>query len=106
MLTAYQCETVAYQTEYGDLLCPDCFDRGDDFARPLIRYSLDEEQTYRAEDGYCAVTEDSWDNESGCGCEPAIYCDHCYAELLEEYVDTYYHEQLEDEDFVQRLGGE
>lgn len=51
MLTGFQCETAAYITEFGELLCPDCFDRGDTLARPVIRYSLDEEQAARA-DGY------------------------------------------------------
>ena len=88
MLTAFQCEVVAFSTEYGDLICYDCahamLNEGLESATfyPVIRYSLDEEQVARAdwyidEAGHCAT----------CQCLPDIYCDACNIELVAAYVD-------------------
>ena len=93
MLTGFQVATGAYMDEYGELLCEECFDNGDSFCRPVSNYALDEEQSIRAEDGFCAVAEDRWDNDSDCGCEPELLCDGCGAELRAEWEDTYFHEK-------------
>lgn len=104
MLTAYQCETAAYQTEDGELLCPECFDRGDTLARPVSRYALDEEQSARGQDafsweydaesygtvkyfGRVSFVGGIWHVED-CACESALYCDACGStELVEAYTD-------------------
>lgn len=80
MLTAFQVETAAYVTESGELLCPECFDDGDTYAKPVSRYGLDEWQTAYAEDH-------EWDEDDGLDhaeCEPALYDDNGH-ELLAEY---------------------
>lgn len=83
MLTSFQTEVVAFLTEGGEIICPECFHNGADFARPIIRYTLDEEQTAR-NDGL--DPEDVWD-EAGHSeyCEPAIPCDDCGEVLAQEY---------------------
>jgi len=107
MLTAYQCEVVAFVTD-GGIICRDCaiarLDRGelDSEVSPLIRYSLDEEQSVMSEDwvnwdydaeeirdtedGRFALIHGRWHAE-GCACGPAIFCDDGGEELVEEYVD-------------------
>lgn len=94
MLTSAQVATAAYMTEDGELYCPDCFDQGDVYAKPIIAYSLDEEQQY-AREGH------EWPSETHEGyadddaerdaleryheeCLPPLYgvCGH---ELAEEY---------------------
>ena len=82
MLTGFQVSTGAYMTEYGELLCEDCFDRGDTYAKPVSNYALDEWQS-GSSDGY-------FDGEEGhaedCYCEPALHCDDCGGELREQYT--------------------
>ena len=97
MLTAFQCEVIAFMSEYGDLFCTQCahsmLDEGClPSVEPVIRYSLDEEQTYRAED-FCAATWDDDPPYTECDCSPAIYCDECGTELVESYYDAYFHEK-------------
>lgn len=86
MLTSYQCETVAYVTEYGDLLCPDCFENGGDFAKPVIRYSLDEFQSGTGDDWCSHRGYYDYDGEE-CGCEPSVNCSGCDDALLESWED-------------------
>jgi hypothetical protein len=82
MLTGYQCEVVAGYTEYGDILCTDCC--ADEWTKPLIRYSLDEEQVARGGDMF----EEDENHVADCECLFSLNCDSCGAELVEEYIDT------------------
>ncbi len=93
MLTAFQCATGAYRTEDGELLCENCFDGGEDFARPVSNFELDEEQNARTEDYDWSydrdpdagpLDEDQDLNEYHRGCEPALYDDNGH-ELREAY---------------------
>lgn len=70
MLTAYQCETVAYRTEDWELLCYNCFDNGADFACPVSRFALEEELNGPEE----------------CDCFDPISCSRCDEELMEGYT--------------------
>ncbi len=93
MLTGYQVSTGAYETEDGELLCEQCFERGDVFARPVSNFELDEQQALQA-DGYDWSYEA--DPDAGPldpdqdldayhqGCEPALY-DEDGHELREAY---------------------
>lgn len=89
MLTAYQCETIAYMTE-GELLCPDCaYDANAGLADGVSRYGLDEWQSevaysdeWCAVGGYVEVRPENWECN---GCAHAVYCDECGTELVEEY---------------------
>jgi hypothetical protein len=93
MLTAFQCEIAAYVTENGELLCPECFESsfetGDDYAKPLIRYSLDEWQT-GSDEGF--VCDDYTGEGDTCGCESALL-DEDGHELVEAYTETFEHKQ-------------
>lgn len=96
MLTAYQCELVAFSTEYGDILCRQCahdqLDEGLENATfyPIIRYDLDEEQVARA---------DWYIEEAGhvedCQCLPDICCDACCVELVAAYKDPDCEQEVE-----------
>lgn len=109
MLTAFQCEVIAYWTEDG-LVCAECAtgtlesEGGDAVAgyTPVIRYSLDEEQTAEAEEYIRWDDADDIREEDGerfaliggvwhveaCACAPALYCaDDSSHELLEAYTD-------------------
>lgn len=115
MITAYQAATGAYLTEYGDLLCDACFASGDDYAKPISNYGLDEEQTAYAEgyewsDTTCTCDHDEDDHagawldsidgahcldDCDCeeftavkhdGCEPALFDTNGHL-LLDEYHD-------------------
>lgn len=68
MLTAFQVQTAAYVTEDGEILCSECFDRGDTYAKPIIQYVLDEWQTSEAQD--YEWPEDGVDHSE---CEPALF---------------------------------
>jgi hypothetical protein len=82
MLDGFQLEVVAGVDEYGDFFCLDC--AADEFTKPIIRYSLDEEQAYLSE----GMFEDDPDNHiENCGCEGALYCARCGAELTEGWTD-------------------
>jgi hypothetical protein len=88
MLTAYQCETIAYMTD-SELLCPDCaYDANAGLADGVSRYGLDEYQTASAYDDEWCVTggyyEDLTDWECN-GCARAVTCEQCGTELVEEY---------------------
>ena len=87
MLTAYQCSTAAYTNEYGELFC-DNEDKEDDDGylkrwRAVSVYELDEWQTAMA-DGYYDGSED--EHTETCCCAPALYCEECGNELVEEYI--------------------
>jgi len=86
MLTGYQVETIAYMTEYGELLCPDCFDIGDELARPVSRYSLDEWQAEQAYD--FEWYEDDGIDHAEVGCMPAINDENGH-ELVEEWHEEH-----------------
>jgi len=94
MLTAAQVETVAYQTEDGDMLCPHCFDIADTYARPVIRYALDEYDMAMSEYTF----DESPDHADNCGCTMGVYCDACGVELSEPYVDPNCEDQREGAD--------
>jgi hypothetical protein len=49
MLTSFQVAVGGYITEYGDLLCEECFDRADTYAKPMSNYELDE---WQSSEGY------------------------------------------------------
>lgn len=80
MLTAYQCEIVAAYSEGGGLYHLECAEGP---VTLLIRYSLDEAQSARAEEYF----DGEEGHVDGCGCEPALECDGCNGELAEAYVD-------------------
>lgn len=112
MLTSFQCSTVAYTDEFGELFCPECAEKRANGAprvdldglflhlygvldpeatglSPVIQYALDEEAAARGE-SY------PWDEADGLDhaeCEPSIDCDECGKELVGEY--HYGHEGIE-----------
>jgi hypothetical protein len=102
MLTAAQCETVAYSTPWGEFFCTGCAvarleDEGGggvEGFEPIIRYSLDEyvsetnaERADDREESYPDCTDD---------CEPfGLDCEACGNELVEPY---HYGHETEDED--------
>jgi len=100
MLTAAQCETVAYVNEYGEFRCVECThtlleDEGGDAVagfRPWSRYELDEYQVetsieYQEQGEYEGCTDD---------CAPyAVDCEGCGAEIVEPY--HYGHEVADDD---------
>jgi len=104
MLTAAQCETVAYTTPWGEFFCAACtVDRletdgggGVEGFEPVIAYSLDE---YQQEASYNDRQEDDFaERYPGCtdDCVPrSIECDACGRELVEPY---HYGHETEDED--------
>lgn len=98
MLTAFQCEVVAFQSEYGDLFCYDCahamLNEGAlPSVEPVIRYSLDEYQEQQGYE-YCGEEEAPWgEGSTECACAPEILCDECGTELVEAYYDAYFHEK-------------
>ena len=103
MLTVAQCETVANLTNDAEIICPACADETDDEGyrprvRPVIQYELDSEQSERWA-GY--ELDEIWpaDDEGETGhtdeCVPALNCERCGTELLEEY---HYGHESEDED--------
>lgn len=99
MLTGYQCATGAYSTEDGELICPQCFDDGETFARPVSNYELDEYATAVSgeidwDDAEYVVTDDAgthglirgvWHLED-CACTYALE-DEAGHELVEAYED-------------------
>jgi len=89
MLTAAQCEVVAFASENGEIFCTECahnaMDEGEDVSgySPWIAYVADEYQSERAnelgiEDGLPeGCTED---------CMPfALECENCGGEIVEAY---------------------
>jgi hypothetical protein len=89
MLTAAQCETVAYTTPWGEFFCSECTvgrleqdgGPGVEGFEPIIAYSLDE---YASEMNADLVDDRPEDctNE----CEPfGLNCDSCGRELVEPY---------------------
>jgi hypothetical protein len=88
MLTAFQCETVAYIANDCEIVCPDCAElvRGDGPTKPIIRYELDSEQGERWAG---ESPEDIWGEDEAAEhseeCVPGIYCESCGNELVEEY---------------------
>lgn len=81
MLTAWQVQTVAGVTEAGELLCLSCAET--EYTKPIIRYSLDEEQTARSYGYYDGENG----HRDGCECEPAVDCEQCGTALAEPYTD-------------------
>jgi len=105
MLTGTQVATGGYVTENGELLCERCFEMGDDYARPVSNYELDEWQSSNSTGLYCVIDEDGdhdrWNDEyedvepgerKGEECEPALY-DEAGHELRDEY---HYHPEPDD----------
>lgn len=87
MLTSYQVQTAAYQTEDGELLCESCFDEGEFFCRPVIRYELDEQETAMSVDWEPWV-DDEEHHVYYCECCMPVWCDRCAGELTDGYVDS------------------
>jgi hypothetical protein len=91
MLTAYQCEVIAYWEEDG-LLCLDCaYEANAGLQGAMSRYAVDEYQSERAyDDTWCDVAGyvEDWPEGWVCGgCAAAVTCEQCGAELVEEYCD-------------------
>jgi hypothetical protein len=103
MLTSFQVAVGGYVTENGDLLCEQCFDRGDTFAKPVSNYELDEWQSERGygyeweyehdddeEEVLVQKADESYEdfnarlNEYHEECEPALFDDNGH-ELREAY---------------------
>ena len=64
MLTAFQCDIVAYSTENGPIVCPDCaFPRepGEGLLNQIIRYTANE-------------------------CEDGLICDDCGKQISEPHL--------------------
>lgn len=83
MLTGFQLETVAYEDDDGDLFCYGCFDKGDRYCVPVVRYSLDERESSRAD----VFEGDDEGHHPDCECTMGMYCDGCGEELSEPYED-------------------
>lgn len=102
MLTAFQCEVVAFWTD-GGLVCRDCAvrdfeDQGGERVseyRPVIRYGLDEYQSESSYDwdGECPLGNETpiRAGEDSCSCAHAVVCDDCGDEILEAYEDDWSH---------------
>ncbi|MES2156062.1 MAG: hypothetical protein V4510_13090, partial [bacterium] len=80
MLTAFQCETGAYMTENGELLCEDC--ARDDFTKPVSRYEL----SCWNEGGDSPYDNGDEGHAPECYCDYGVTCDGCGAELEEAFT--------------------
>lgn len=90
MLTAFQCEVVAYIGN-GDTYCPECaVDAGYELSDGILRFSLDEMQSERnrAARAYSDVISTYFPNFPDCteDCEPEVeVCGRCGAQLGEPH---------------------
>lgn len=85
MLTSYQLETGAYVTQDGEILCDDCFELGNEYARPMSNYELDEYQTWESSSFFDDNGEEG--HVEGCSCVFPVTCVECLTELREAYTD-------------------
>jgi len=94
MLTASQCETVAFTTPWGEVFCVECTHArleqdgggGVDGFEPMIRYSAD---TYAGEESNQRAGEDGLPEGCTEDCEPfGLYC---AADSSHEIVEPYHY---------------